>query len=111
MALFAANHIAVMYTEMVESFIRQDPSWESVALTILIYVFLLWVPPNLSFVLAGHSWAQRIQFRLAMFGSIYLAVTISVYTITISYLVLILALVNWGLLVWTYLHRDNLDKK
>ena len=94
---------------MIENFVKQNPSWGSVALTILIYAFLLWVPPNLSFVLAGHSRAQRIQFRFAMFGSIYLAVTISVYTITISYLVLILALVNWGLLVWTYLHRDGLD--
>lgn len=97
--------------QMIENFVKQNPSWEAVALTVLIYALLLWVPPNLSFVLAGRSWAQRIQFRFAMFGSIYLAVTISVYSITIGYLVSVLALMNWGLLVWTYLHRDNLDSK
>lgn len=96
---------------MRENFVQQYPSWEAVGLSLLFYGALLWVPPNLSFVLVGRARIQALQFRLAVLGSVYLAKIISVFRFTESYLTLILAICNWLLLVFAYLYRDNLASK
>ncbi len=96
---------------MIENFVAQNASWKVVALSLVFYGVLLWVPPNLAYVLVGRSKVQILQFRLALLGSIFLAVSISVFNFTQSYLILILALCNWLLLVWVFFHRDNLESK
>jgi len=36
---------------MIEDFIKQNASWKVVALSLVFYGVLLWLPPNLAYVL------------------------------------------------------------
>lgn len=79
-------------------------NWEAVFITLIVYGLLFWLP-NLTYVLVGHSKLQRLQFKLAVVGSVVLLMTISVYHVTESYFGVTIALINWLLLIWSCIKK------
>lgn len=92
-------------------FTTPKESWEAVLLTVAVYGFLFWVPPNLSYVLVGRNKIQRLQFRLAVIGTVILLITMSVYRFTENYFGVTIAVINWFLLILAFVKRDNLESQ